>query len=1006
MKFVDISINNRITVLFALTLVVVGGIYAYFHLGKLEDPEFSIKTALIVTPYLGASPHEVEQQVTRVVEEAVQKTAEVETIRSVSRAGKSMVYVDLYEHNWTQRIQQEWDVLRRKVQECQGKLPTGAGPSIVFDDYSNVYGIFLAMSGDGFTYAELKEYADVVQRELVLVDNVARVDLFGARRECIEVEISRAKCATLGVHPKEIVEILNGQNEIVGAGAIEYDDSRLRIAVSGVFNSHKDIGELVVQQTDNQQILLKDLARITRSYIRPSDPMMRFNGRMAIGIAVAAISGANVVTMGDDVQTRIDNLMNDLPVGLNIDGVYYQSKFVKDAIKKFMTNLLQSIGIVIAVLLVFMGFRSGLIIAGNLVFSILATLVIMLIWGIDLQRISLAALILVMGMIVDNAIVVTDGTLVQLKKGGSLMDAVRDPARQTAWPLLAATVIACLAFMPIYMAKNNTGEYCGSLFQVVAIALMTSWLLAMSQTPVFCLYLLKASKTGGQTESHTGMFYRIYRSLLDATLRRRPLTLLVMTAFLILGILGFGMVSKIFFADSDKAQFFIDYRRPESAPIQAVSRDLLQVEQYLKSFSEIKNFATCIGQGSPRFASSITPEPPTACFGQIIVNVHDYRGIDNLTEQLERWFPEHLPEGEPHIWKYIAGPKADYRVEARFSGPDPKVLRSLAEKAKAIMRADPMAKNVCDDWRERAMILDFTYAQRKARMAGVERRHLAESLMSQTDGLIVTWYREKDDLIPVKMIYSAISPDNLEATPVWGRKPVSVPLGQIIEANDITWEDPIVRRYDRRRMIRAQCDPIQGATSDTLLKRIGPAIESLELPPGYTLEWEGEYELSKKANEGVNQFLPVALICMAFILVALFNAIHQPIIIALTLPFALVGMTVGLLLCRQPFGFLAMLGAYSLMGMLIKNAVVLIDQIDSEIRDGKPPLEAVKDSSVSRMRPVMMAALTTILGMLPLLTDATFVSMAVTIMFGLAFATLLTLICVPVLYTLFFRICT
>jgi multidrug efflux pump subunit AcrB len=560
--------------------------------------------------------------------------------------------------------------------------------------------------------------------------------------------------------------------------------------------------------------------------------------------------------------------------------------------------------------------------------------------------------------------------------------------------------------MPIYLAPNNTGEYCASLFQVVAIALMASWVLAMTQTPVFSHYLLKV-KTGEKNKGKgESIIHGLYKTLLRTALRHRLITLLVMACFLAGGFLGFTFVSKNFFADSDKPQFFINYSLPQESRIEALSKDLAKAEKHLSGLKEVKNFTACLGQSSPRFAASITPEPHDPAFGQIVVNVFDYQEINSLTQKLEKWFNQNLPQGQLHITKYISGPKADYRVEARFTGPDPKVLKDLAEKAKQIMQKSGLAKSITDDWKQRTLVLKANFSQQRGRQARVERRDIANALLALTDGLIVTSLRENDQLIPVKVRMGNATPENLAFSPVWNSRGGSTTMGQVINRQALVWEDPIVRRYDRRRVIRAQCDPVQGLTSNGLLEKIQPKIEALPLPRGYRLEWEGEKELNEKGNQGVNTYLPLALILMLIILVMLFNGIRQPLIIVLVLPFATVGMSAGLLITKESFGFLAMLGAYSLIGMLIKNAVVLLDQIKLEIKSGKPALRAVIDSSVGRMRPVVMASVTTILGMVPLLTDPMFSSMAVTIMFGLAFATVLTLIMVPVLYTLFFNVKT
>ncbi len=1008
MKLPEYSIKYKAVVLFTMVMLVVGGVSAYFKLGKLEDPVFTVKTAVIVTAWPGASPHDVEQQVTDVIEKAAQSADEVEDIHSISQAGLSLVFVDLNEKNRTAQVQQLWDMLRRKVNGVQNELPQGAMPSQVVDDYGDVYGIFLALTGEGYDNAELKKYADYLKRELLLVDDVSRIQLFGDRTQAVYVEISKSRIADLGIHPGQILEILSSQNKVLDAGAVETATRRIRVATPGDFKSIQEIENLVIQAGNGESFRLKDLATVTRGYVEPPEPMMRFNGLPAVGIAISAANGANVVTMGDAVQKRIDELMAEFPVGVDLQGIYYQSTFVKGAIKNFVVNLLESIAIVVGVLLITMGIRSGLLIASGLVLSILGTLVVMLFFGIDLQRISLAALILVMGMIVDNSIVVTDGSLVYLQKGKDRLFSMVTPAMETAWPLLGATFIACLAFLPIYLSPNNSGEYCASLFQVVAVALLLSWVLAMCQAPVFNHMLLKVNKGAEEKDPHGGRVYKFYRWTLDFSLRHRTLVLGMLVLLMISSGMAFKHVPKMFFADSDKAQFFIDYWLPQGARIDQVSMDLKEIEAHLAQIPEIKNYATTIGSGGPRYITSIEPETENPAYGQLIVNVHDYKKIRELIPTLETWIAAHFPDADPQFSVYINGPSADYKVEARFSGPDPLVLRDLSQRAQGIMAANPSAKNVRDDWRQRVQVLTHSYSQNKARKASVEREHLANAMKQIHDGLPVSTFREDDNLIPVCLkISSQTAPlSGLNSTPVWGPGAQAVPLEQIVTSSDITWEDALVRRYNRRRAITVQCDVVPGVTSDSLFNALRPQIEAIPLPKGYNLEWDGEYDLSKSGNEGVQKSLPLALLMMVFILVVLFNGFRQPLIIALLVPFAVVGIAFGLFVTGEAFGFLALLGAYSLIGMLIKNAVVLIDQIDLEIKTGKDPLTAVKDSCVGRMRPVMMASATTILGMIPLMTDPMFSSMAVTIMFGLAFATILTLIVVPVLYTIFFRIKT
>ncbi|BBO90565.1 hypothetical protein DSCOOX_37450 [Desulfosarcina ovata subsp. ovata] len=609
-------------------------------------------------------------------------------------------------------------------------------------------------------------------------------------------------------------------------------------------------------------------------------------------------------------------------------------------------------------------------------------------------------------LIVDNAIVVTDGALVRLKRGQDRTHAAIRSAERPAWPLFGATVIASLAFMPIFLAPTESGEYCRSLFQVVSVSLVLSWLLAMSQTPVFCQRFLKGPKAIVSKDPFASLPYRIYSGTLVWCLRHRLFCVVIIIGLCVLGVIGMGKVQKRFFAESSKAQFFIDYWQHEGTRIETTSAGLRRVEDYLATLPEIKNFTTIIGSGPPRVAVTITPEADNPAFGQIIVNVHDYRAIPALQEKLDAWFVDNQPDAAPKMRSYKNGPPADYMVEARFSGPDPAVLRRLAESAKTILRDDPFAKYVRDDWRQRVPRWVAVYSQQRGRDAGVERNDLAQAILQATDGLPVAVYREGNELIPLRVrsvIDEGLGIPSPESTPIWGTGTASVPLGQVADVSGLSWEDSIVRRYDRRRAITVQSDTV-GITYDALLARVRPKIEAIPLPRGYTLDWAGEYELAVKGDEGVQKYMPLTLMMIFFILVALFNGFRQPVIIMLVVPLALVGMVTGLLLTGQAFGFMAMLGAYSLIGMLIKNAVVLIEQIEFSIKKGVDRHQAVVDSSVSRLRPVTMASATTILGMLPLLTDPLFASMAVTIMFGLAFASVLTLIVVPMLYTLFFRV--
>ena len=1016
MKLVEFIITKRTIVVFATLLLVVGGLWSYFHLGELEDPEFVIKKAVVVTLYPGASPTEVEEQVTDVIEKAAQQLEGLDYVRSLSRAGVSIVYVQIKESYHADQLQQIWDELRRKVNDVQKDLPPDAGPSQVRDDFGDVYGVVLALTGKDYSYADLKQYADILQRELLLVPDVSRVELWGTQREVVNVEISKSRLAELKIHPLMVIETLRRHNKVVDAGALDIDGERIRLAPSGTFASVDEIGDLVVRgkPTDpltlgtpsTDLVLLRDVATIERDYLDPPLTMMRFNGQPAIGLAVSAVSGGNVVEMGEAIHERLDELMATFPVGLEVGTVAFQADNVQEAINGFMVNLIESVVIVIAVLLITMGMRSGLLIGSGLVLTILGTLIVLLAIGVDLQRTSLGAFIIAMGMLVDNSIVVVEGILIRLQKGEPRLKAVTMPVVATAWPLLGATLVAILAFLPIYLSENNTGEYCNSLFLVVGISLAISWVLAMTQTPVFCDMFLKVKPSKAGTDPYAGRPYRVYSWLLETALHHRLTTVLFMLALLSVSIWGFGYIGQIFFPSATRAQFIVDYWMPEGTRIQTVAKDLEVIEEHLRKQPGVTGVASFIGSGPPRFYLPYEPELPNQAYGHLVVNVKTPQDIDRLFTSTEVYLKKNFPQAEPRVRRYCLGPSVPFDIEARFSGPDAKVLHDLSRQAQKIMREDPNTKDVRDDWRQPVKTCVPAYSQLRGRRTFTSRAEMAMSLRQASSGLPVGYYREQDELLPIFVKTPKSDREdlkNLETIPVWGSTLDSVPLRQVVSDVAIQSEDPIRRRRDRRPMITAQCDP-QGILAKTLFERLRPKIEAIKLPPGYQLQWGGLYENSSKAEKMVLSKMPIAIILMALIVVGLFNAFRQPLIILLVLPFSIIGITAGLLLTNQPFGFMALLGAMSLMGMLIKNAVVLLDQIDIEIREGKNPYHAVVDSSVSRMRPVTMASLTTVVGMFPLLTDPLFNTMAITIMFGLSFATVLTLFVVPVLYVIFFRI--
>jgi multidrug efflux pump subunit AcrB len=998
------------TITMVLTILILGGgILAYEQLGRLEDPEFTIKSAIVITPYPGASPEEVELEVSDKVEEAIQKMGQLWRIRSLNQPGLSIVRVDIKKTFWKKQLPQIWDELRRKVQDVQSQLPPGAGTSLVNDDFGDVFGVLLAITGEGYSYQELKDYADYLKRELSLMPDVAKIEFWGDQEERVFVEISRARLATLGIAPETIYATLQRQNQVVDAGRVTVGEEFIRINPTGTFQSVEEIGNLLIRGYPSDNLIyLKDVATISRGYVDPPRQIMRYNGKSAIGLGISTVSGGNVVTMGKAVEKRLQELEVTTPVGIEVGRVYYQPEAVNTAVDGFLINLLESLAIVIGVLIIFMGWRSGFLIGAILLLTIFATFAVMNIWQINLQRISLGALIIALGMLVDNAIVVTEGIMVRMQRGIAGIKAAGMTVSETIWPLLGATLVAILAFTPIGLSPDDTGEYCKSLFQVVGLSLFLSWVLAVTVTPLFCTMFLKSAPEGSETDPYGGLLFQGYKAFLRFCLRFRWLVMGVMLGLLILSIYGFGFIESSFFPDSTTPLFMIHIWLPEGTDIRETSQTMQELETYLIGLEKVTAVTTFVGAGALRFILTYTAEASDTAYGIFLVSVADYRVSDTLWDTTIRpYIEQNYPDVLANFKKLLLGPGEGAEVEAQFRGPDPVVLRQLTEQAKEIMRRDPDARDVRDDWRQPVKVIRPQFREIQARQAGVSRPELNHTLKRDFLGIPVGVYREADKLIPIIVRppeNERVDVTHINDLQVWS--PVNnqmVPIRQIVSEIRTEWDNAIIRRYNRVRAIRAQADPRYGLT-EPLRQRIAPAIEALSLPIGYEMTWMGRYFDSQEAQTALAKQIPGALILMVLTVVCLYNALRQPLIIWLTVPFAIVGVSAGLLATGLPFGFMPLLGFLSLSGMLIKNAIVLIEQIDLNIGEGQERFQAILEAAISRLRPVTMAASTTVLGMIPLILDAFYQGMAVTICAGLTFATTLTLIMVPVLYAIFFRI--
>ena len=994
------------TVMTVMTVVLaLAGLGSYLQLGQLEDPTFTIKTALLVTAYPGASPLEVEQEVTDVVEEAVQAMGQIKEIRSTSRDGVSYIYVDIKDTFTSEELPQIWDELRRKVNDAQGLLPPGAGPTIVKDDFGDVYGVFFSLSGQGYSYAELKDYADILKTELLLCRDVARIDLWGVRQEVVYVEMKRARMSSLGISPMQIYQTVQAQNVVRPAGKIEVDGEYVRLEPTGEFANVEEIENLLIGGAEGL-VRLRDVAEVHRGYQDPTEDLMLYNGEKAIGFGISVTDGGNVVTMGEAVKKRLAELEPNRPVGMELNSIYYQSDVVTESVDIFMVNLLEAVVIVVVLLMLFMGWQSGLLIGTVLLLTILATFIGMYLADIDLQKVSLGALILALGMLVDNAIVVADGVLVRMRLGQGREEAAENTVRDTQWPLLGATFVAILAFAAIGFSPGNVGEFCRSLFYVMAMSLLLSWVLAVTVTPLFCVWFLSPPKPGAG-DPYASSFYRMYRRFLHRCLRLRWVALAAVLGMLFLAVQGFQFVPKGFFPDSTKRLFFVNYWKPQGTHIDQTSADLAGMEGAVRDIEGVENVTAIAGKSALRFMLSYNVELPNSSYGQLLVEVDDYRQIDRIRQEVETLLHENYPDSEPYCTRPPTGPAVNMKIEARFRGPDREVLRDLARQATDIMRAESGARDVRTDWRQKVRVIRPRFSETQARNAGVTRQDVAQALQWNFSGMQVGVYREGKELLPIVSRPPEDergSMEDLENVQVWSSLTNTfIPITQVTSAIAFEWDDPLILRQDRQRIVTAQCNPRTGLP-ESLRQKLKDRIESISLPLGYSLEWGGEIEDSRTAQAGIRSVFPICLAGMFLAVVCLFNSVRKPLVIFLTLPLAIVGVTAALVLTQLPFGFMSILGFLGLSGMLIKNAIVLIDQIDLEVREGVLHYEAVLNSGVSRLRPVVMAAGTTILGMIPLITDPLYASMAATIMGGLFAATFLTLVFVPILYCMLFRV--
>lgn len=993
MDITQYSLRRPKVIAFVLAVTVLGGIASFYTLGKKEDSPFVIKTAVVVTRYEGASPEQVEQLVTEPLESALQTLPSVKKITSESHYGYSRIMVELRSDTPARRIPQMWDELRRKTLDAQSALPKGASPIQVSDDFGDVFGIYYGLSADeGITYEELRDAARLIRREINSLRGVAKVTLFGEQQPVVNIFISRAKLAALSVRPENIISTINSANEIVSAGEKSAGEIQIKVVENSSYTSLDDIGAQLLTATDGRQVRLSDVARIVQDYAEPPQTLMRVNGRRAIGIGISTESGGDVVRTGEAVSRRLDEIRNSIPLGIELSVLYPEDTIARQANNTFIVNLLESVAIVILIIMLAIGFRAGVTIGTSLVFAIGGTLLLMGPLGEGLNRTSLAGFIIAMGMLVDNAIVVTDNAMKLMRVGRSASEAVVEGARQSRWGLLGATAIAVISFLPLYLARSSVSEIIRPLFVVLAVSLGLSWLLALTQVPLMGSRLLRPEK------ERFGAGVRL-KKLIGVSVRYKWITVISAYFLLAVSLVVMSVLPKDFFPNLDKPYFRADCRLPDGYDIRRTEQTSLRIEKWLTAQPEVRTVSVTMGATPPRYYLATSAVSGTPGYANLLVEVRSKRQTESVMLRLTKYVRDSFPDVWIHPTLFKLSPAPEASIEFGFTGENTDTLVALTTRALAIMRSDARAVNVRNGWGNKVPVWTPHYSQVRGARLGVSRTDMARYMTVATTGYALGQYQMGDRFAPILMKDSRQRNSNLadmRNIPVFSRGGNVYPLEQTVSQFTLDYHFPVIDRYNRERVMKAQCDACEGVNTSELFTSLQERItDEIQLPVGYSMHVFGEAEGSAESNAALGEQLPLTLILIFVVLLVLFGDYRRPFIILLTVPLIYVGLVLGLLVTGKSFDFFSLLGLLGLVGMNIKNAVVLVDCIGSN-----PTFESVVDATASRVLPVTLASGTTILGMLPLAFDAMFGSMAVGIMGGLLVATLLTVFVLPAVFAL------
>ena len=1006
------AITHQPLVLFMILLLGAAGAYSYFNLGRAEDPSFTIKTMIVHVAWPGATAAEMQTQVADKIEKKLQDLPYLDRVQSYSQPGVSFIQVFLTDQTPPAKVKDLWYQVRKKVGDIRGDLPAGIiGPN--FDDeYGDVYSVIYMLTADGLSLAELKARAEDIRQTLLRVPDVNKVDIIGERPQKIFIEFSHAKLATLGITPQQIFDSVAKQNAVVSGGSVDTSADRINVRVTGAFSGAEAIAAVPVQ-ADGRVFRLGDIATVKRSYEDPSTFVVREGGKPALGLGVSMADGANIITLGENLKQAMKSVMAELPVGIEVSQIADQPHIVDELVSEFVKSFGEALAIVLVVGFLSLGWRAGIVVALSVPLVLAIVLLVMYSAGLDLHRITLGALIIALGLLVDDAIIAIEMMVVKMEQGWDRVRAATYAWTSTAFPMLTGTLVTAAGFLPVGFAKSSSGEYAGGIFWVVGLALIASWIVAVVFTPYLGLKLLPDFAKHGIHNNPDAIYdtriYRELRRLIERALRWRKTVIGITVLLFVAAIAGFGLVQQQFFPTSTRSELFFEMRLPEGTAIGVTDAAAKKAEGLLAGDPDIVTYTTYVGQGSPRFWLGLNPVLPNPNFAQIVIVTKDLEARERVKARLEKTLADGaLPEARTRVDRFVFGPPVGFPVQFRVLGPDPMKVREIAEQVRQVMAANPKIVDPHLDWSEQVKSIRLEVDQDRARALGLTPQDVAQTLQTLLSGLTITQYREGIEHIDV--VARAVPDERLElgrlpALTITTRNGVPVPLSQIARLH-YEFEEPILWRRNRDLVLTARGDIVDGVQAPDVSTEVLAKLGGIEgaLPYGYRIETGGSIEESAKANVALAAVFPAMGVVMLALLMIQLQSFSRLALVFVTAPLGLIGATGALLLSNQPFGFVALLGLIALAGMIMRNTIILVDQIDHDIAAGHGRYRAIIDATVRRARPVLLTALAAILGMIPLARSIFWGPMAITIMGGLFAATVLTLLVVPALYAMWFRV--